>query len=534
MNILLNSSGSDDRHLVQLHLAGDGGAFRQIVERYQGAVCAVAYSACGDLARSEDIAQEAFVAAWKQLPQLREPEKLRAWLCGITRNLAHAALRRAGRNPTSRASEISPDLPTEEAGPHAAAVGADEAALMWGALAGLPDTYREPMVLFYREGQSVAAVAAALDLSEETARQRLARGRAMLTDRMARIVEETLERSTPAPTFAAMVLLAVPGGISPVVAEALGGGAATKTLVTASAIGGAAAKGGAVLKVLSAVAFLPALLQGAEDYLRFHDRNAAQAEARTRRQAAWNFLTMQAGIGVFVAGIAVVPRFLPAPPSPFVFGLCGLAVMAAIWTTVRALCRMNRLTADLPKVVVSTGFERRSEGRFLGLSLYHARIGTRPGWRGPAVKAWIAISDGTAVGGLFAFGRVALAPFSMGLFGVGVLSVGIFALGIGAMGGAAAGWWSHGVAVAGGHAAKGVLAWAPHYVDGAQSFMNHAVHAGDASAKAYFQEHAFFRFTAITAKGLFWAAMFGWVMPLVLTSWQLWRTRNVTVTTGGQ
>ncbi|MBS0661830.1 MAG: RNA polymerase sigma factor [Verrucomicrobia bacterium] len=534
MKTLLNSAGPDDRLLVKRHLAGDGEAFRQIVERYQGAVCAVAYSACGDLARSEDVAQEAFVAAWKQLPQLREPEKLRAWLCGITRNLAHAALRRAGRIPTARAGEISPDLPAEGAGPQELAVGADEAALMWGALAGLPDTYREPMVLFYREGRSVAAVAAALELSEDTARQRLARGRAMLTDRMARIVEETLERSAPAPTFAGLVLLAVPGAISPVVAEALGGSAATKTLAAAGAIGGAAAKGGAILKVLSAVAFLPALLQGAEDYLRFEARNAAQAEARTRRRAAWNFLTMQAGIGVFVTGIVVVPQFLPSHPSPLVYGPLGLVVLAAMWTAVRAQCRMNRLTADLPKVVVSTGFERRSAGRFLGLPLYHARLGTRPGWGVPAVKAWIAISDGTAVGGLFAFGRVALAPFSMGLFGVGLLSVGIFALGFGAMGGAAAGWWSHGVAVAGGEAAKGVLAWAPHYVDGARSFMSHAVHAGDAIAKAYFQEHAFYRFTAITAKGLFWAAMFGWVMPSVLISWQLWRTRNQTMVGGGQ
>lgn len=527
MKTLLKSAVLDDRQLVQLHLAGDGQAFRQIVERYKGAVCAVAYSACGDLARSEDIAQEAFVAAWKQLPQLREPDKLRAWLCGITRNLAHGALRRAGRTPVARADEISPDLPAEEIGPRQSAVGADEAALMWEALAGLPETYREPMVLFYREGRSVAAVALTLEVSEETVRQRLVRGRTMLSERMARIVEETLERSAPAPTFAGMVLLAVPGSLSPVVAEALaGGGATTKTLAAAGAIGGAAAKGGAVVKVLSAVAVLPALLQGAEDYLRFSERNAAQADASSRRRASWAFLTMNLGIGVFIAGFLILPDSGLYHGSPLLFGLIGLVAIGAMAMAVRAKCRMDRLTTDEPPAATSKGFERRSIGSFLGLPLYHVRLGTRPTRRAPAVKGWIAISDGTALGGLFAFGKVAVAPVSMGLLSVGVLGIGIFAVAVGAMGGAAAGWWSHGVAVAGGCAAKGVFAWAPQYVVGAAAYTHHAVHAGDAAAVAFFQEHAFYHFTAITAKGLFWAAMFGWVMPLVLTARQLWKTKG--------
>ena len=71
MNAFLNSSVSDDSRLVERHLAGDGSAFREIVERHQGMVCALAYSACGDVARSEDVAQEVFVAAWRQLPALR-------------------------------------------------------------------------------------------------------------------------------------------------------------------------------------------------------------------------------------------------------------------------------------------------------------------------------------------------------------------------------------------------------------------------------------------------------------------------------
>src|SRR4051812_390593 len=100
MDTILNPLVIDDGELVARHRMGDGTAFRVIVERHQGMVCALAYSVCGDLARSEDIAQEVFIAAWKQLPQLKEPGKLRGWLGGITRNLAHNRLRRAGRTPT--------------------------------------------------------------------------------------------------------------------------------------------------------------------------------------------------------------------------------------------------------------------------------------------------------------------------------------------------------------------------------------------------------------------------------------------------
>ena len=56
-----------DAQWVELCLNGDRDAFGRIVERYQSRVCALAYSACGDLARSEDFAQETFTAAWRQL-----------------------------------------------------------------------------------------------------------------------------------------------------------------------------------------------------------------------------------------------------------------------------------------------------------------------------------------------------------------------------------------------------------------------------------------------------------------------------------
>jgi len=94
---------NNDAQLVEWSLTGDRDAFRQIVERYQALVCSITYNATGSLTLSEDLAQEAFLAAWKQLSELREPAHLRAWLCGIARFLVGKELRRQGHEPAHAA-----------------------------------------------------------------------------------------------------------------------------------------------------------------------------------------------------------------------------------------------------------------------------------------------------------------------------------------------------------------------------------------------------------------------------------------------
>lgn len=204
-----------DAQLWQMSLAGDREAFGQIVERHQSLICALAYCACGDLARAEDLAQETFLAAWRTPGELREPAKLRSWLCGIVRNLAANAARREFRRGALESLEDVAEPVSLEDDPAAQAVTQEEAALLWRALAGLPESYREPMVLFYREQQSVNEVAKGLELSEDVVRQRLSRGRVMLRQEMTALVETTLTRTRPGAAFttgvlAAMALLSPP------------------------------------------------------------------------------------------------------------------------------------------------------------------------------------------------------------------------------------------------------------------------------------------------------------------------------------
>src|SRR6476620_5142432 len=95
MNMIsMDSAAVSDEQLWQLACDGDREAFGRIVERYQTLVCSIAYSACGVLGTSEDMAQETFITAWHRLKDLREPGKLRQWLCGIVRNIAASTVRR--------------------------------------------------------------------------------------------------------------------------------------------------------------------------------------------------------------------------------------------------------------------------------------------------------------------------------------------------------------------------------------------------------------------------------------------------------
>lgn len=178
-------------------------AFARLVAQHQRAVCAVAFSALRDRAASEEIAQEAFLVAWKKLPSLAEPPKLPSWICGIARNLAKNERRKSARTDTSAELDAVPDT---RHGPLETLLEAESNAIVERALQSLDETYGEPLVLFYRQDLSVREVAAALDISEVNAKQRISRGRAQLSERVQQIVEQSLKTTGPGAAFTAAVV----------------------------------------------------------------------------------------------------------------------------------------------------------------------------------------------------------------------------------------------------------------------------------------------------------------------------------------
>ena len=252
--IMTPVTASEDAELVNASLAGDREAFGQIVSRYQSLVCSLAYSATGSLSQSEDLAQETFFAAWKHLPELREPAKLRAWLCGIARNLINNFLRAQGREPSHRAESLEAILepPSLEPLPGEHAISREEAEILWRALERIPETYRDPLVLFYREHQSIEAVARDLELTEEAVRQRLSRGRKLLQEEVQAFVEGALAKTAPGIAFTVAVVAALPFAVASAKAASVGvavakGGIWAKSAGSLAALGGLATMLGAVL-----------------------------------------------------------------------------------------------------------------------------------------------------------------------------------------------------------------------------------------------------------------------------------------------
>src|SRR5678815_1179287 len=145
-------SSMADVELVRAARRGDKRAFVEIVARHQAMVCGIALGILGDFAASEDAAQEAFLTAWRKIHDLREPEKLRSWLGQIARHAALGNLRRQRKHdPLEQAAATADSAPS----PDEVTASEEEAALVRDSLSKLPETYRLPLVLLYRDGQSV-------------------------------------------------------------------------------------------------------------------------------------------------------------------------------------------------------------------------------------------------------------------------------------------------------------------------------------------------------------------------------------------
>src|ERR1051326_2007951 len=195
-----------DAELVRAAQRGNKRAFVEIVARHQAMVSGIAFGIVADFGASEDIGQDVFLTAWRKIHDLREPEKLKGWLAQIARNAALAQVR---RRKVHHELDESVMLADESPTPDQVAASEEEAELVRQSLANLSEMYRLPLILYYREGQSVRAVAETLGISEDATKQRLARGREMCRDRMSKLVETVLTRTTPSAVFTMTIAVAI-------------------------------------------------------------------------------------------------------------------------------------------------------------------------------------------------------------------------------------------------------------------------------------------------------------------------------------
>ncbi|MBI2299105.1 MAG: sigma-70 family RNA polymerase sigma factor [Armatimonadetes bacterium] len=179
-------AGAEDERLVVGALLGHLPAFDELVRRYRRAVTAVAESVLDSREAAEDVAQEAFLLAFKALPQLADLTRFGPWLYAITRHRARRVAAREQRHElTELDSLILEHSPALAEQPAAALLRAADTAPVLQALDGLPEPYRLALRLFYLDEWPVGRIADFLSVPVTTVKWRLHAGREKLRRELA-------------------------------------------------------------------------------------------------------------------------------------------------------------------------------------------------------------------------------------------------------------------------------------------------------------------------------------------------------------
>jgi RNA polymerase sigma-70 factor, ECF subfamily len=176
-----NQRAAEDRADAARVLAGDTRAFEGIVARWQSPLINLAYRFCRDRSRAEEMAQEAFLRAFRNLASWRQESAFSTWLFALATNLYCSELRR-----------IPPiTLPFDEihepVDPQAIDGGLEErnqSAAVHKAVQTLPPKYREVLTLYYFHEMDVPTAARSLNLPEGTVKAHLFRARNLLRDKL--------------------------------------------------------------------------------------------------------------------------------------------------------------------------------------------------------------------------------------------------------------------------------------------------------------------------------------------------------------
>ena len=182
---------ADDRVVISAVLAGDHNAFDSLMSRYERLVFKVAYGITREHDDALDVAQVAFLKAFRSLDSFRGGASCKSWIARIAYNEGLNWLRRhrrhrSGRQDVEVVDELGlaeqPPRANKEGEPEAALLEQERDALLRRGIDQLKPRYRMAMILRYQEELSVREVAEALSCTEGNAKSLLFRGVRMLRD----------------------------------------------------------------------------------------------------------------------------------------------------------------------------------------------------------------------------------------------------------------------------------------------------------------------------------------------------------------
>jgi RNA polymerase sigma-70 factor (ECF subfamily) len=193
-----------DKAFAERIAGGDVAAFTELMRKHNRRLFRTARAILHDDAEAEDALQEAYLAAYRALPNFRGDAKLSTWLVRIVANEALGRLRKISRSaevirldsgvegPVTEhpMPDDSPANPTEHA-----ALRAETRRLIEARIDALPATFRAVFILRALEDMSVEEVAASLDIPEATVRTRYFRAKGLLRESLSRELDAALEEA---------------------------------------------------------------------------------------------------------------------------------------------------------------------------------------------------------------------------------------------------------------------------------------------------------------------------------------------------
>ena len=191
----MTTTTHDDTYSILQCLQGNANAFESLVRRYQNAAFAVALGYLRDRTDAEDVVQDAFVAAFCKLSQLKDPAVFGSWFHRIVVNRCKEWSR---RNKAVRLSRVDPDAEhIRDEFPQADRMHREyiECLELWDEVEKLPEHYRQVVTLYYYTGFSLKEIATFLDIPESTARGRLYQSRIRLRNALSPQEKETIAMS---------------------------------------------------------------------------------------------------------------------------------------------------------------------------------------------------------------------------------------------------------------------------------------------------------------------------------------------------
>jgi RNA polymerase sigma factor (sigma-70 family) len=170
-------------------------AFGKLVVRFQDMAYGYAYAILGDAHLAQDAAQEAFIAAYQNLDQLREPKAFPGWLRRIVFTRCNRLTR--SRRAQEQSLETVPHLSSGQPTPLMVLEDKETREQIQAAIQALPESQRMATVLYYIDGYSQNEVAEFLEVSVDAVKKRLQRARERLQERMVEMVQENLQGQRP-------------------------------------------------------------------------------------------------------------------------------------------------------------------------------------------------------------------------------------------------------------------------------------------------------------------------------------------------